>query len=147
VVETVVCFCGEDLKEVPCGWQKADEVECEKLDDDQQRKVWKGRFSCGKVCSRPYDCGIHTCDQVRTKLNAGARRARLTIGFGFRSAILIQQSPSSALLHRPSSLTALVDVASWILYRPRSVPSAQIPSQPAVSVALNLYRGATMLAP
>ncbi len=67
VVETVICYCGEEEKVVPCGWGAENVVDCEKVvgdGEEEVQKAWTGRWACGRTCSRLYDCGIHSCPEV-----------------------------------------------------------------------------------
>jgi transcriptional repressor NF-X1 len=64
VQEQVLCFCGKEEKSVKCGWKKADEVECGVREGDVDR-TWRARFGCGNECGRLYDCGEHSCQEVR----------------------------------------------------------------------------------
>lgn len=63
--ETVRCYCGVDEREVDCGWRKREGQTCGDGND-----TWEGRFGCERVCARPYDCGNHTCQEVRFGLQA-----------------------------------------------------------------------------
>lgn len=58
------CYCGEEVREVPCGWGRRDEKLCGKLGADGEEVIWSGRFQCGKACKGVYDCGIHPCELV-----------------------------------------------------------------------------------
>ncbi|BEI98731.1 hypothetical protein CcaverHIS631_0310300 [Cutaneotrichosporon cavernicola] len=55
-VDTVRCYCGEEDKVVPCGWNKKESKVC-----SDANETWEGRFACDRVCSKKYECGIHEC--------------------------------------------------------------------------------------
>lgn len=57
-VETVRCYCGEDEKVVPCGWNLQDEKLCATKDEQ-----WVGRFACERTCGKMYECGVHSCTE------------------------------------------------------------------------------------
>lgn len=90
VVEVVTCFCGQEEKEVPCGWHKDEQVECVRPAGDQlegkETERWMGRYGCGKECTRLYDCGIHSCSEVSF------------CGKGFRFVILCSLTDLATLL-------------------------------------------------
>nr|KIR87449.1 transcriptional repressor NF-X1 [Cryptococcus tetragattii IND107] len=62
--EVVKCYCGEDEKEVDCGWNRSQGRLCARLIDEGIEETWEGRFNCGKPCEQLYDCGIHMCHEV-----------------------------------------------------------------------------------
>jgi len=62
----VQCYCGEETREVACGWNRKEEKICSKLNDEGVAESWTGRFCCGKACEGLYDCGIHPCENVST---------------------------------------------------------------------------------
>lgn len=64
VKEEVRCFCGREEKSVKCGWKREDEIEC-----GEGEARWKARFGCGRECQRSYDCGEHSCHEVRRSLS------------------------------------------------------------------------------
>ena len=40
---------------------------------EEGEEQWTGRFSCGRVCERLYDCGIHPCKEVDEGLPVRSR--------------------------------------------------------------------------
>lgn len=56
--EVVKCYCGKEEKEMNCGWAKDKQAVC-----GSQGEVWEGRFGCERLCLKPYDCGLHSCQQ------------------------------------------------------------------------------------
>lgn len=60
VAETVICYCGKEKKEVPCGDRKDRVVACCAAEYDLG---WEGRYECDGVCGRPFVCGVHTCEK------------------------------------------------------------------------------------
>lgn len=50
------CFCGKVSKEIQC---------CERQGawSETNESKWIGYFSCGEVCDKYYDCGVHKCDK------------------------------------------------------------------------------------
>lgn len=66
VIETVRCYCGHHTKEVPCGWNRDQELlsATPSSEEDGEIEEWKGRYNCGDPCDRFFDCGIHPCKEV-----------------------------------------------------------------------------------
>lgn len=62
--EVLKCYCGEDEKEVDCGWNRSQGRLCARLIDEGIEETWEGRFNCGKPCEQLYDCGIHMCHEA-----------------------------------------------------------------------------------
>ncbi|WRT64459.1 uncharacterized protein IL334_001391 [Kwoniella shivajii] len=62
--ETASCYCGQDQKNVECGWGRKDEKVCKGLDPDGEERIWWGKYDCGKACERLFDCGIHPCKET-----------------------------------------------------------------------------------
>ncbi|OJJ02510.1 hypothetical protein ASPVEDRAFT_41994 [Aspergillus versicolor CBS 583.65] len=56
------CYCGKVQTEMLCS-SKDEELESELQQEDGETEEWTGSFSCGDVCSRPYDCGVHFCEK------------------------------------------------------------------------------------
>lgn len=60
------CYCGQVEKEIICS-DKADEVLSRRIhvsqDEEDTTEEWIGLFDCGKTCNRPFDCGLHYCQQ------------------------------------------------------------------------------------
>lgn len=56
-IVTATCYCGEVTKDIACNF-KDDEIPSE-----NQSETWIGAFNCGCICSRPYDCGEHACQE------------------------------------------------------------------------------------
>ena len=42
---------------------KDEEMDSERVRDDNETDSWTGCFSCGELCSRPFDCGVHFCQK------------------------------------------------------------------------------------
>ncbi|KAG1722751.1 hypothetical protein EDB19DRAFT_1930311 [Suillus lakei] len=59
VAESVVCYCGKEEKEAPCGDRKDWAVVCAV----EGEVGWEGRYKCDGVCGRPFACGVHTCEK------------------------------------------------------------------------------------
>ncbi|EEB07651.1 shuttle craft like transcriptional regulator [Schizosaccharomyces japonicus yFS275] len=57
---TVTCFCGNESKKIACKNARSPAV-CETITDDGSVKSWKGSYSCGAICKRRYNCGVHEC--------------------------------------------------------------------------------------
>ncbi|WWD21792.1 hypothetical protein CI109_106280 [Kwoniella shandongensis] len=62
--EIARCYCGDDEKDVECGWGRKTEKICARLDDNGEEETWWGKYDCGKSCESLYDCGIHPCNQT-----------------------------------------------------------------------------------
>ncbi|WVF69444.1 hypothetical protein IAT40_004221 [Kwoniella sp. CBS 6097] len=62
--EVARCYCGDDSKEVECGWERKHEKICARLDDNGEEETWWGKYDCGKACDRLFDCGIHPCKET-----------------------------------------------------------------------------------
>lgn len=58
-VETVRCYCGDEEKVVPCGWEPSAKKHCA-----SESESWIGRFACDRVCRKTYECGIHQCQET-----------------------------------------------------------------------------------
>ncbi|KAK3309534.1 uncharacterized protein B0T15DRAFT_5444 [Chaetomium strumarium] len=65
------CYCGKEQREMPCS--QRDDV-LESFDHGQRKSTspspesdsgrwFEGSFRCSNLCSRPYDCGLHTCQK------------------------------------------------------------------------------------
>ncbi|KAH6909611.1 shuttle craft protein [Coprinopsis sp. MPI-PUGE-AT-0042] len=57
VLDVAKCYCGKHEKEMLCGDGQA--VDC----FTEGETPWIGRYSCDSACSRPFDCGVHTCEK------------------------------------------------------------------------------------
>ena len=42
---------------------KDEEMDSERLRDGNETDSWTGCFSCGELCNRPFDCGVHFCQK------------------------------------------------------------------------------------
>lgn len=95
------CFCGKNEREGSCGEGMSNAAFC--ADGESE---WVGKWGCGEICERKYDCGIHACDKVSYAYQRpGTRFTTLTNSF-CRLVILINSSRSSA----PSLLPSLPHV-------------------------------------
>ncbi|KAL5336045.1 hypothetical protein BJX70DRAFT_373696 [Aspergillus crustosus] len=56
------CYCGKVETEMLCS-SKDEEQDSEMLQEDGQVEEWTGLFSCGDLCNRPFDCGVHFCQE------------------------------------------------------------------------------------
>ncbi|KAL4869222.1 hypothetical protein BDV12DRAFT_168118 [Aspergillus spectabilis] len=56
------CYCGKVETEMLCS-SKDEEQDSELLREDAQVEKWNGSFSCGDICNRPFDCGVHFCQK------------------------------------------------------------------------------------
>ncbi|KAE8146222.1 hypothetical protein BDV25DRAFT_162931 [Aspergillus avenaceus] len=59
------CYCGKVETEMLCS-SKDEEQDSQTLhneSDEDRVEEWVGCFSCGDLCSRPFDCGIHFCQK------------------------------------------------------------------------------------
>ncbi|KAL4874632.1 hypothetical protein BJY04DRAFT_203378 [Aspergillus karnatakaensis] len=56
------CYCGKVQTEMLCS-SKDEEEESELRHEDGEVEEWTGSFSCGDSCNRPYDCGVHFCQE------------------------------------------------------------------------------------
>ncbi|KAI5997068.1 hypothetical protein EDD15DRAFT_391671 [Pisolithus albus] len=69
VTEEVRCWCGSETKVVSCGEFNSEEAtkcvvsKSTLPDGTEEEEEWFGSFGCGKICSRPFSCGIHTCSK------------------------------------------------------------------------------------
>ncbi|KAI0305265.1 hypothetical protein B0F90DRAFT_1809057 [Multifurca ochricompacta] len=61
VSDLVRCWCGKERKKLACGEGEA--KECNILSADGEES-WIGKFDCGNVCERPFDCGTHKCSKT-----------------------------------------------------------------------------------
>ncbi|WWC86565.1 uncharacterized protein L201_001442 [Kwoniella dendrophila CBS 6074] len=59
--EIAKCYCGKDQKDVECGWGKEQDKVCKQLDEDGEEEMWWGKYDCGRLCDRLFDCGVHPC--------------------------------------------------------------------------------------
>ena len=80
VIETVRCYCGHHTKEVPCGWNRDQELlsASSSTEHDDEVEEWKGRYNCGEPCDRFFDCGIHPCKEVSSFFFSSDPAARWT---------------------------------------------------------------------
>ncbi|WWC59831.1 uncharacterized protein I303_102393 [Kwoniella dejecticola CBS 10117] len=62
--EIARCYCGQDEREVECGWGKESDKVCKRLDEDGEEEVWWGKYDCGRDCERLFDCGVHPCKET-----------------------------------------------------------------------------------
>ncbi|KAK8847697.1 hypothetical protein IAR55_005556 [Kwoniella newhampshirensis] len=62
--EIARCYCGEDEKDVECGWGRKSEKICARLGDNGEKETWWGKYDCGKACERLFECGIHPCKET-----------------------------------------------------------------------------------
>lgn len=54
------CYCGRVDKVIPC--YERDELQ---QSYDTTKGTWfEGSFKCDQLCKRPFDCGIHTCNET-----------------------------------------------------------------------------------
>lgn len=66
--EIVLCYCGATEKQVSCGFNNNDAIECqrdmgEEIVGEDQILRWTGRFKCdGPKDFITYDCGIHSIE-------------------------------------------------------------------------------------
>lgn len=58
------CYCGSVQIEMLCS-ARDEEIDSEKLRDDSPESIesWTGCFTCGELCNRPLDCGVHFCQK------------------------------------------------------------------------------------
>jgi transcriptional repressor NF-X1 len=59
----VQCYCGKEEKFVACGEGVAREC---RVVEEEEEKSWEGRYECDALCERPFKCGVHTCQKVRS---------------------------------------------------------------------------------
>lgn len=60
------CYCGQVQTDILCR-DKAEEKKSRQLNvaknGEATTEEWVGTFECPNVCSRPFDCGTHTCEK------------------------------------------------------------------------------------
>ena len=60
------CYCGKVHRMMPC-YDRGDEKRSKRLSEDVHGETsleqWTGVFRCASLCFRPFDCGIHHCEQ------------------------------------------------------------------------------------
>ncbi|KAJ5938160.1 Zinc finger NF-X1-type [Penicillium verhagenii] len=56
------CYCGKVETEMLCS-SKEDEMDSHTVRADGTEEEWTGLFSCNDVCSRAFDCGVHSCEK------------------------------------------------------------------------------------
>ncbi|KAJ5628159.1 Zinc fingerNF-X1-type [Penicillium lividum] len=56
------CYCGKVETEMLCN-SKEDEKDSQTVHTDGTKEEWTGIFSCNDVCSRTFDCGVHSCQK------------------------------------------------------------------------------------
>ncbi|KAL4996020.1 hypothetical protein BDV10DRAFT_173302 [Aspergillus recurvatus] len=95
------CYCGKVETEMLCS-SKDEELDSQVLKEDGNIEEWTGSFSCGDVCSRPFDCGVHFCQQGCHPQDAEAAHC--------------PRSPD-VVSHCPCGKTLLADIPG---YTPRS---------------------------
>ncbi|GJE93163.1 FKBP12-associated protein 1 homolog [Phanerochaete sordida] len=54
------CYCGKAARELACG---EGEEKTSVVVDDGAEQQWTGLFECENLCDRPFDCGLHRCEQ------------------------------------------------------------------------------------
>jgi transcriptional repressor NF-X1 len=60
------CYCGQVQKDILCRDKSAEKKSSQShssADDSHIVEEWIGTFECANLCSRPFDCGKHTCDK------------------------------------------------------------------------------------
>ncbi|WWC68275.1 uncharacterized protein I206_102198 [Kwoniella pini CBS 10737] len=62
--EVARCYCGQDEKDVECGWGRENDKVCKSLDDNGEEEVWWGKYDCARDCERLFDCGVHPCKET-----------------------------------------------------------------------------------
>ncbi|WVR04892.1 hypothetical protein IAU60_001904 [Kwoniella sp. DSM 27419] len=62
--EIAKCYCGQDDKNVECGWGRQTDKVCAELDDSGEEVTWWGKYDCGRPCERLFDCGVHPCQET-----------------------------------------------------------------------------------
>ncbi|CBF75448.1 putative NF-X1 finger transcription factor [Aspergillus nidulans FGSC A4] len=102
------CYCGKVETEMLCS-SKDEELDSQLLKDCDVEE-WTGCFSCGDVCSRPFDCGVHVCQQSCHPQKAQAAHC--------------PRSPD-VVSHCPCGKTPLADIPG---YTPRSSCEDPIPN-------------------
>ncbi|KAI0311010.1 hypothetical protein OF83DRAFT_1069553, partial [Amylostereum chailletii] len=60
VSEEARCWCGKERKELACGVGKPEDCA---VTIDGVEDIWVGKYECGNICSRPFDCGVHKCEK------------------------------------------------------------------------------------
>jgi hypothetical protein len=70
--EIVKCFCGGEEREASCGWKRQEETTC-----GDANSTWRGRYGCERKCDRPYDCGVHACQEVSSRFKNFILNAKL----------------------------------------------------------------------
>ncbi|KAI5997081.1 hypothetical protein EDD15DRAFT_392135 [Pisolithus albus] len=66
VTEEVRCWCGSETNCGECNSEDATKCVVSKStlpDGTEEEEEWFGSFGCGKICSRPFSCGTHTCSK------------------------------------------------------------------------------------
>ena len=61
------CYCGQTEKLILCCDRDEDKIsKCNYVGKDGQRitEEWIGKIDCGNRCSRPFDCGKHSCEKA-----------------------------------------------------------------------------------
>ncbi|KKA19884.1 NF-X1 finger transcription factor [Rasamsonia emersonii CBS 393.64] len=58
------CYCGRVETEILCS-STEEEIISQRLpaDSSDGPETWVGSFSCGEICNRPFDCGVHFCQK------------------------------------------------------------------------------------
>ncbi|WVW78077.1 hypothetical protein I302_100028 [Kwoniella bestiolae CBS 10118] len=62
--EVARCYCGQDEKDVECGWGQENDKVCKRLDEEGEEETWWGKYDCGRGCDRLFDCGVHPCKET-----------------------------------------------------------------------------------
>ncbi|KAH9017094.1 hypothetical protein EDB83DRAFT_2438222 [Lactarius deliciosus] len=61
ITDLARCWCGKERKQLACG--EGDDKECNFFGSHGEES-WIGKFDCGNVCERLFDCGIHKCPKM-----------------------------------------------------------------------------------
>ena len=60
------CYCGKVHQMMPC-YERGDEKRSKRLsqgvEGETSLEQWTGVFRCASLCARPFDCGVHHCEQ------------------------------------------------------------------------------------
>ncbi|KAJ5291833.1 Zinc finger NF-X1-type [Penicillium angulare] len=56
------CYCGKVETEMLCS-SRDEEMDSQTIREDGTEEEWTGCFSCNDTCSRPFDCGLHSCQR------------------------------------------------------------------------------------